>query len=112
MQVEVRSDKPVTDATQAMVAAAVESGLKRHANRLTRAEVHLKNIGGEGPAKPFDCRIEVRPAGREPVFAHHEAVDLEQAAKGAAEKLDRLLASLFGKLDAAKGGTSASGEPT
>lgn len=112
MNVEVSSDKSITDATLGTVVSAVETGLTRHKDRLTRAEVHLKNVGVKGAARPIGCTIEVRPAGRDPVVASHEAESLDEAVDGAAGKMDRLLESLFGRLDSNRDGTSASGQPT
>jgi len=112
MKVEVSSDKPITAPVLGMVASTVEAGLARHMGRLTRAEVHLKNVAVQGPATPLECRLEVRPAGRDPIFAGHEAASLDEAVAGATEKMDRQLESLFGRLDSTRGGASASGQST
>jgi hypothetical protein len=110
MQVEVSSDKSITDATIGQVVATVEAGLTAHQARLTRAEVYLKDVGG-GAARPMTCTLEVRPAGRGPEVVTCEAAGLDEAVAGAAEKMDRLLVSLFGRLDSTRG-DSASGLPT
>jgi len=112
MKVEISSDKPITQATFDMLVAVVESGLSRHQDRLTRAEVHLKGVGADGPTKLLECRLEVRPAGRDPVVTSNESASLDDSVSGAAGKMDRLLGSLFGRLDSTRGGVSASGEPT
>jgi len=112
MKIEVSTDKPIPDTVLGQVVAAVEAGLARHKERATRAEVHLKNTGGGSPTMPMECKIEVRPAGRDPVVVSHEAASLGEAVAGSAGKMERRLESLFGRLDSTRGGASASGQPT
>jgi hypothetical protein len=112
MIVEVSCDKPISDAVLRSVVSAVEAGLARHQARLTRAEVHLKNLDGAGAVRPVQCTLEARPASRDPVVVSHEAAGLDEVVEGAVEKMDRLLGSLFGRLDSPRGGPSASGLPT
>ena len=112
MKIEISSDAPITETVLNGVAAEVESGLERFQNRLTRAEVHLKNVAAAPPGGSRGCSLEVRPAGREPVVVRGQASTLEEAVKGAVEKMHRLLNSMFGRLDAKAGGPSASGLQT
>ena len=57
------------------------------------------------------CIMEARPAGMQPVAVTHAAATVEQAVDGAAQKLNRLLDSTFGRLnDRKKGGGSFAGE--
>lgn len=42
--------------------------------------------------------MEARLEGRQPIAATHQATTLEQAVKGAAEKLSRLIESTIGRL--------------
>lgn len=112
MKVEVRSDKPISDAVLNAVVTDVEAALSRHADRLTRVEVHLKNIGAEATTKPLECRIEARPRRQDPVAVSHSAATRHELVDGAARKLNRLLESMFGRQDSTKGGPSASGLPT
>lgn len=111
MKTEVSADSPLADATMASVVDAVEAELERYASRLTRAEVHLKNLKRSG-GRDVECTLEVRPASREPVVVKSHAADVLDAANDAAAKMTRLLDSAFGKADSAKGGPSASGNPT
>jgi ribosome-associated translation inhibitor RaiA len=105
MQVEVSTDIPITETVLNMVSATVESGLERFQDRLTRAEVHLKNFERSKPTVPASCKIEVRPASRGPVVASDDASTLEEAVKGAVGKMCRLLDSMFGRIDSHRGGT-------
>jgi hypothetical protein len=111
MKTEVSTDKPIADALMANLVSVIENGLSRFANRLTRVEVHLKNADGTGSGQT-DCSLEVRPANRDPVIVKDQAATAELAVRGAVGKMNRLLDSTFGRLDAQKGGTSASGLPT
>ncbi len=112
MKIEVHSDKPIAETTRDEVASAVEGGLAHFNERITRVEVFLKNVGHDAKAIPVECKLEARPASHDPVFAHEEAASLEGAVEGATEKMERLLVSLFGRLDSTRGGSSASGQPT
>lgn len=112
MKVEVSTDKPVADTVLDSLVNAVKSGLGRHEKRLTRAEVHLKNVEVEVRARLIECKLEVRPASHDPVVVRHEAASLDEVVKAAAVKMNRLLESLFARLDSTRGGVSASGLPT
>ncbi len=112
MKVEVNTDKPVTDATLGKVVSAIQAKLARHSQRLTRAQVYLKNIGSDNHAQLLDCTLEVRPSAHDPVVASNEAASLEEAVAGAAAKMERQLESLFARLDSIRGGASASGQTT
>ena len=114
MKVEVSTDTRVegTATVVAAVTSEVEGGLSLYKDRLTRVEVHLSDVNGPRSGVDYRCALEARPAGRDPVAVTHEAVTTEEALKGAIGKMDRLLASTFGRLDQQKGGISASGLPT
>jgi hypothetical protein len=113
MQVEVRSNTGGTDKAEwfSSIAEDVKNGLQRYGNRLTRVEVHLSDENGPKSGNDCRCAMEARPVGRPPLAVTHHASNFDEAVQGAIEKLDRLLASTFGKHDE-KGGTSASGLPT
>ncbi len=112
MKTEVSSDKPITDVTLNSVATAVETGLSRYTDRLTRAEVHLENaVKGRG-GRDVECTLEVRPAGRTPVIVTDRAASVDNSVSGTIGKMSRLLDSAFGKSTPLKGGPSASGQAT
>lgn len=112
MKIEVSSDTPITETVLNGVATSVEAGLERFKDRLTRTEVHLKNVAGARSGGTRDCNLETRPAGREPVVVSEQSPTLEGAVKGAVAKMHRLLDSMFGRLDSQSGGPSASGLQT
>jgi hypothetical protein len=111
MKTEISTDKPIAYALLAELVGVVESGLSRFTDRLTRVEVHLKNADGTGSGHT-ECSFEVRPANRDPIVVKDQAANEKLAVSGAVGKMSRLLDSTFGKLDAHKGGISASGLPT
>ena len=112
MKTEVSSDKPIADAELSSVVRAVEVGLARFKDRLTRAEVHLKNLEGPRPTTGPECTLEVRPASRAPVAVSHTASTYSESVKGAVRKMERLLESTFGRSDSPRSRPSASGQPT
>ncbi len=69
--------------------------------RITRVEVHLsdENSSQKTHGDAMRCRMEARPAAREPVTVTADGATLDQAVSGAAKKLERLLDSTFGRLD-------------
>lgn len=85
----------------------IESTLGRFRTQLTRIEVHLGDENGE-KATPADkrCTVEARPAGQKPVAVTHHAATLDEACRGATQKLKTLLESQFGRLHEHKGGDS------
>ena len=94
------------------ITAAVEAGLARFRDRLTRVEVHLSDVNGPKGGPDARCLLETRPAGTKPVAVTDDAPTPAGAVKGAVEKMQRLLESAFGRTGDVKGNTSASGLPT
>jgi hypothetical protein len=111
MHVEISTDTRIT-VDSAAVTAAVERGLSRFGDRLTRVEVHLSDVNGPKGGPDTRCALEARPASRQPVAVTNDAGTADEAVKGAVEKMSRLLESTFGRADDVKGGPSASGLPT
>jgi hypothetical protein len=111
MHVEVRTDARTT-ADVAAVTAAVEAGLSRFKERITRVEVHLSDVNGPKGGRDCRCALEARPSGRQPVAVTSEADTPDDAVEGAVEKMSSLLATAFGREDDVRGGPSASGLPT
>ncbi|MDO9358275.1 MAG: HPF/RaiA family ribosome-associated protein [Polaromonas sp.] len=72
--------------------------LARFANDVTRVEVHLSDenhaAGGE---KDKRCLIEARMAHLQPIAVTHHADGVDEAFRGAADKLKRALDSALGK---------------
>ena len=101
MQIQVNCDNHIESSIrlEEWVRTTVESTLERYDEDLTRIEVHIRDENGDKPG-PHDmrCQMEARPKGHQPISVTHKADTLDQAADGAAVKLDHALEHLFGKL--------------
>ena len=88
----------------------VAAGLSHVSHRLTRVDVHLADESS-GRNTPADkrCTLEAFPAGQSPVAVTNHAGTLEAALIGAIHKLQRLLESKSGRLDARDGRDSIRG---
>ena len=101
MQVQINSDNnvAVSDDLSREIESSVRRTLDRFEQRLTRVEVHLGDENShKGGAQDKRCQIEARPRGLDPVSATDQAGTLEEAVRGAAQKLARVLDSTFGRL--------------
>lgn len=101
MHIQVNSGNSVAvDAELIATAKAVMNRtLARFEDRLTRLEVHVNDLNSErGGSHDKRCQIEARPAGLDPVSASHDAADIDSALRGAAEKMERLLTTVFGRI--------------
>lgn len=82
------------------VRKTVSDGLARHAERITRVDVHLSDENAtKGGAADKRCVIEARPAGMQPIVARHQAPAFPLAVDGALDKLQRALESAIGRLE-------------
>jgi hypothetical protein len=101
MQIQVNSDKNVDGREELVrqVEADVDGALSRFGDHLTRVEVHLGDeSAGRSSGADMRCTMEAR---------------LDEACRGAVQKLQKLLASKFGRLDDRKrGDTIRRGEPS
>ena len=92
------------------VEAAVEAALSRFSDQITRVEAHLSDeSAGRPTGSDKRCMLEARVGGRAPVAVTNYADTLEEAFRGAADKLRRVLESESGRLDDRKGGASIRG---
>lgn len=101
MKVQVNSDNSVAVDNEVWqkVEADVNHVLKRFDDRITRVEVHLSDVDGErSGGQDKRCLMEARPAGHDPVVASNQAATVDEAVRGAAQKMRTLLSSLFGRL--------------
>lgn len=107
MTVQVNTDNHIRATAELYreVESVVESALGRFGDRITRVEVHLTDENGSQKAHgdAMRCRLEARPAGRQPVSVTADAATTGQAVAGAARKMERLLDGTFGRLDDPRG---------
>ncbi len=104
MQTLVNTDSNFTADTDltVLVKSIVDSSLEHYADRITRVEVHFtdENSDKKGGADDIRCLMEARVSGLQPLVASHRAGSVEEAADGAADKLQRAVGSALGKLEA------------
>ena len=101
MQIQINSDKSVVVDSDLLeiLQTNVSTTLERFDAQITRIEVHLSDVNGlRSSDQDKRCLMEARPAGRDPVVVTNQADNLEDAVRGAAQKLKRMLESLFGRL--------------
>jgi ribosomal subunit interface protein len=82
----------VPDPLRLYVERNLNEVLKHHIERLTRVEVHLKDLNSthkNGVDK--HCLVEARPRGMDPVAAEHDAPEFRDAVHQAILKLERAL---------------------
>jgi ribosome-associated translation inhibitor RaiA len=100
MKIQVNSDIHIEggEALSARVSAAVEHALRRLQDQVTRVEVHLSDQNGDKSGqRDKRCVMEARLEGRQPIAAADQAATLDQAVRGAAGKLARLIDSQLGR---------------
>lgn len=98
MQIQVNSNSSVAvhEGLTRFVQANVTHALKRFVDRITRVEVHLSDVNGDKSGAPDKrCLMEARPAGCDPVTVADLGGSLEEAIRGAAQKMKRRLSARF-----------------
>ena len=106
MQIQINTDSTVHSGEEltAMVASTIHSTLDRFEGRLTRAEVHLRDVDGEKTSDADKrCVLEVRPAGMDPLAVTGTGDTLERACADAGRKMRTRLETTFGRIDSRDG---------
>jgi hypothetical protein len=106
MQIQINSDNvlKVGAVTIAELETRLKEQLARFANRLSRLEIHLKDINGPSAgARAVHCTLEARPNGLDPQSVESSEATLDQAVSSAIAKLTTSLERSFGKLSNRKG---------
>lgn len=101
MKVQINTDSNIEghEEMARQVEDGLETALGRFVHQITRVEVHLSDVNSHkfGGADKR-CLLEARLAGRQPTVVSHQAVTMEQAIEGAAEKLKSKVESTLGRL--------------
>jgi ribosomal subunit interface protein len=103
MQVQVETDNHIQNREELAryVESVVMDSVDRFGDHLTSVQVHLHD--DNGPERKTDddyrCLMEARLTKLKPVAVNQHAGNLHQAINGAADKLQRSLESLLGKLE-------------
>ncbi len=102
MQLQINTDRNIqADARLSeFIRDTLQSKLSRFTEHLTRIEVHLGDENGQQKRDSADkrCLLEARFEGLDPVAVTEHAASVSQAITGAADKLQRKLATVTGKL--------------
>lgn len=101
MQIQINyAGTTSSDALNAHIESAVQDAIGRFADRITRVEVHIRDLNGPQKSGPRDkrCLMEARPAHASPLAVEEEGDDFHAAVTGAAEKLERAVRKHFEKL--------------
>lgn len=109
MQIQVSTDENIEgqEAFARQVEAEVQATLGRFSDHLSRVEVHFRDENAsKGGSDDMRCMMEARPNGQQPVAVTCHAATLDEAYTGAAQKLEHLLQSKFGRLHDHKGAPS------
>ena len=93
-------DEAVPDTFREFAERSVHEVLSPYEKRLTRVEIHLRDMNGKKGGIDKRCVIEARPKGLDPVAAEHDSTKVADAFQGALEKLRRVLERRFGRMAA------------
>lgn len=102
MQVQVNTGNGVEgkESLERWADEHLQDKLSRFRQDLTRVEVQLFDENrGKGGANDKRCTLEARMGGQPPVAVHHEGESMDEAFRGATDKLIRALDHTMGKLD-------------
>jgi len=101
MQIQVNTvDGELPAAFREFAEARVSETLRHLSRRLTRVEVHMKDVNGQKQGIDKRCVIEARPRGMNPVVVEHQAAEAREALLQAAQKLQRALKTQFDRRSA------------
>ncbi|HEY8387210.1 MAG TPA: HPF/RaiA family ribosome-associated protein [Parasegetibacter sp.] len=101
MQIQFNTDNHIkgSEKLQENLRSLIAAPLERFSSRLTRIEVHLNDensIKGGGDDKR--CMLEARIEGMQPIAVTNFGDTLENAVRGAVDKLKAALDTAIGKL--------------
>jgi ribosome-associated translation inhibitor RaiA len=113
VQIQVNSDHHIKgdERMHEIVTNLVTDAVGRYADRITRVEVHLNDVNGAKHGER-DKRVmmEARVAGLAPIAVTNEADNLEVAMEGAADKLERAIGRVLGRIEDGNGPAPADRE--
>jgi ribosome-associated translation inhibitor RaiA len=100
MQIQINSGSgiEVDSELSRRVESTVTRILSRFEDQITRVEVHLSDVNSDKSGdQDKRCLMEARPAGLDPIAVTNLAANVEDAIKGAAEKLKTAIENQFGR---------------
>ena len=95
------------------VESVAEAAVEHVKNQVTRVDVYLGDENGSAKSSDDEirCSMEARIGGLKPFAVTHRAGNVDEAVRGAADKLQASIDSTIGKLSHKKGRTSYAGDP-
>lgn len=115
MHFQVRTDNHIenSEALTDSIRADVDGALTpRFTDRVRRVEVYLQDMNSHKKGIDIRCSIEVSLAGHQPVAVDDHATSVEDAVRGATDKVVRALDRMVGRLGDRSDRVSMSGEET
>ncbi|WP_043770083.1 HPF/RaiA family ribosome-associated protein [Algiphilus aromaticivorans] len=99
MQVQINPADGITlsEALEQHIHDKLEALEKRFGDRLTRIEVHLKDINGPKGGPDKHCKLEARPRGLQPAVAESTTEDAYEGISLSADRLKKVLEKQLGK---------------
>ncbi len=101
MQIQINSGStiPMHAALSGLIEEELHRLLDRFDGHLTRIEVHLSDENGDKAGlQDKRCLLEARPKHHQSLAVTNDSADVQTAVSGAANKMQRLLETTFGRL--------------
>ncbi len=101
MTIQINSDNHIKGSENLIerFKETITNSLKRFENQVTRVVVHLNDENGsKSGQKDKRCLLEARLEGMQPIAVTHHANTLDEALKGAIDKIKTSLETSIGKL--------------
>lgn len=105
MLIQVNTDNRVegTEAANAAIEARIRERLARFADRLTRIELHIRDVDGDrNGGQGMEATLEARPAGGQPIVVNAQASSIDSAVADVVRKAVDILNRAFEKQDAVR----------
>ncbi len=95
------------------VESVAEGAIEHVKDQVTRVDVYLgdENSSAKNSDNEFRCAMEARLAGLKPLAVTHHAGSIDDAVRGAADKLQAVIDTTIGKIGQKKGRMSYAGDP-
>lgn len=101
MQVQVNANHTVQtgESLERWATAQLNESLARFRADITSVDVHMSDENGDKVSPDHKkCMMEARLSGHEPVAVNHQGANVDEAFRGAADKLKRALDHAIGKM--------------
>ena len=102
MQVQVNAGNGLAakETLESWATDFLNESLARWRGEITRVEVQLTDEArGKHGAQDMRCMLEARPTGHPPIAVNHSAENMDEAIRGATQRLIHSLEHKFGKLE-------------